>query len=307
MSLHGPQWRALPMEIVHAVVCEAAYSALKDDASWIAELSLVSRAVYNIVTPILYATLVVSDYNGPLVLDVIEDARRMAYVRKLCFVSEWSVHPWFDDPLRNLVLRKDWKPVFAGIEELVISHSSGRALAPCLQPARLCVQDVTLTGVRRKSYLTPVLSGMTHASFAYPYEPIWEEVEWRILGDPMFGGSEVGTSINAVHDALQRLSALTHLALDMSSSGTRVFDEDQVLRMLSDIIQNPYRRLEVVALRVAGGMLSHRERIVRIVTRMQDSRLRVWFDDRVGDALALRVSDARTGCDVWTEARQICI
>ncbi|KZV91402.1 hypothetical protein EXIGLDRAFT_719362 [Exidia glandulosa HHB12029] len=315
MSLSGPPWHELPVEIVLAIFAEAAHAALKDNVPWITRLSLVSRVVYETVTPILYETMVITGNNIPLVRSVTEDARRMAFVRKLCIVARAGAHPWAS------ARTADFARAFRHVDELDVARWQD-FISSSFRPRRMNMHDSTLARFSPEK-LPELSAGLTHLLVAYPFYSKSGE-RWDMLQQAELQRRRSRfalTSANNVapdsvadleQDALNAMPALTHLALDMmrtSPPSDEEFNEDHLRTVLARLLKKADSatggRIEVLALRVAGAMLSQWGIIAHVVTTMQDPRVRVWCDDRRGDALALRAMDIRTGRDVWTEARKL--
>ncbi|KZV91417.1 hypothetical protein EXIGLDRAFT_769953 [Exidia glandulosa HHB12029] len=280
------RWHKLPVEIVLFIVAHAAGSALADNVPWITQLSLVSRAIYDVVTPVLYATLIVTDTNGSLVRAVTKNPRLMACVRKVCIAAPWNSSPWqwYEVPSLD-------ENGFAGVNEVIFL--SNRSIPSFLRPSRLDMHNIpglNIACFRLKGPLH-LFPELTHVYLACPPMAVA-----RIFGLP---------------ESLRQLPKLTHLAMDMSRESESLdppsdtaFSE-RMGKMLSVILETTDGRLEVLALRVAGPMLARWDSVVRVVTGMHDRRLRVWRDDRTGNTTFLRVHDARIGRDVWTEAKQL--
>ncbi|KZV78484.1 hypothetical protein EXIGLDRAFT_737611 [Exidia glandulosa HHB12029] len=305
MSPPGPPWHELPVEIVLAIFAAAAHAALRDNVPWITRLSLVSRVVYDTVTPILYETMVITGNNTPLVRSVTEDARRMAFVRKLCIVAPAGADPWVS------ARTADFVRAFRHVDELDVPRWQD-LISPSnsFRPRRLNMHDSTLA--RFSPPKLPELSaGLTHLLVAYPFYSKSSERRDTVRRRARFGLT-MATVEDLEQDALNAMPALTHLALDMmrtSPPSDEEFNEDHLRTVLARLLKKAESatggRIEVLALRVGGVMLSQWGIIAHVVTTMQDPRVRVWCDGRRGDPLALRAMDIRTGRDVWTEARKL--
>ncbi|KZV86305.1 hypothetical protein EXIGLDRAFT_724915 [Exidia glandulosa HHB12029] len=278
------RWHELPIEIVLFIVAHAARSALADNISWLTQLSLVSRAFYDIVTPVLYATLVVTGTNGTLVRAVTKETRLMAYVRKVCLAAASNSSPWqwYEVPLSN-------SNCFAGVDEVIFL--SNRTFPSFLRPRRLDMHNIPGLNIACFDLKGPLhlFPQLTHVYLACP-----SMAEAHIFGLP---------------ESLHQLPRLTHLAMDMSRESldppTDTAFSERVRNMLSVILETTDGQLEILALRVAGKMLARWDSVVRVVAGMRDRRLRLWRDDRIGNTTSLRVQDARIGRDVWTEAKQL--
>ncbi|KZV91395.1 hypothetical protein EXIGLDRAFT_719359 [Exidia glandulosa HHB12029] len=307
--MSSPVWMELPVELVLLVFVEAARATLEWKASWITQLSLVSRATYNIVTPILYETLVISDKNLDLA-QLVEEERLMSYVQKVCIVSAGPPYP-VDSPIVRALSRET-------IHTLDTPTWSTAKLMT--HPRYLYLHNSTLCELPTGRSRLP-LASVTHLSVAYEGRHRRGEYgngrgrnsrrrsRLLILTQPSLDSSDSDDSTgpqqrrDPLYMVLDALPALTHLSLDVGHQHTPL--PGNGLRIFIFKILEACPRLHVFALHVMGEW----DLVASLVAPVRDSRIRVWFDRRVpssaGEELDCRIRDLRIGCNVWTQAEPL--
>ncbi|EJD37268.1 hypothetical protein AURDEDRAFT_129567 [Auricularia subglabra TFB-10046 SS5] len=287
----------LPTELaLHILLC-AAHDSVASDRAWVVELALVSRFVCELVQPVLYHTMVVTDSNQVAVEKLAGDiasARIFHSVRRL--VADYSLRSWDDSDVLRL---------FGGVTSIDAPLEIIKVLSvsPEFRPRSLVVRYCWFAGFTDELPRT-ALAAVTHVAGFFP------------------NGSQPEGTLTAEHvmHFLDAMPSLTHFGLDLLDI-SRFYDppdgEDEEVREILDLdaldlalraaLCSP--RIQVVALRVGGDWLSYWPDIVRIAVRLQDARVFGWHDTRPMRSwekeAMYSTSDAWAGRTVWTEAQQL--
>lgn len=166
----------LPVELVELVIRLAAEDNAVDDKPWLTQLARTCKAFRKVVTPILYASVVVTARNcigiAAACARVDPPHGKSPFRLTRALFVEYSVS--------EFALRSFWR-AFAHVEHFGGSYADYKALASeaAFRPAitilapRLCVlpEDLRLDGIR-----APVLARITHFHVTVDFKGAWAPV-----------------------------------------------------------------------------------------------------------------------------------
>ncbi|KAH7106047.1 hypothetical protein BKA62DRAFT_349336 [Auriculariales sp. MPI-PUGE-AT-0066] len=280
---------ALPTELIIEIMQHAAWQFVADDRPTVVQIAQTSKMAYQVAAPILYRTMFITDKNIHALRDLVDSllAQRVcSLVRVLVAYRSFKLSPVIPFTL------------FTGVES-IIGHCDFRAPSSSgivsLREANVTFghfpQEVANLPPSARRTLTHVMGCGTETQGEYRSDPIG----WC-------------NKIMAV------LPALTHLAFELVDveqyfGANEDFDILIFERVLQTALAN--KRLEYVAIRIAGNFCFHRAEMELLMRRLKNPRVCIWNDTRpLNNWLAEDeqvVTDAVCGRSVWTKAQPLHI
>lgn len=280
----------LPAELYYPTMRCAAEDAVCTDRQWVVQLALVSRFVHELVSPILYHTMIVTGDNYLKIVSLADVGNKSAHIFR---AVQWLVV--------DARLGYSEEDRLGDLFPCVTSIDASRRLIKMIasnQESRL-----RRLAVRHGSVLE--LPASTLASVTHITEPT---PNLRYVVGVDYLADRLGKLLDA-------MPALTHVALEMLSVNdfARAYVDlpDELASLenaLRVTLQNP--RVQAVAVRVATPYLPHWPAILGAMAQFKDTRLFAWRDERKINswerADELVAADAMARRTIWTEARPVC-
>ena len=297
----------LPTELALRVLQAAASELWFTDRSSVVNLALTSRLVYDIVTPILYNTLIASKDNINSFAQFTYDDVTRACAKRVCS----HVHVLADYNRSNRAFNLAF---FTNVIKVFAAGTVVRDLAnfQC-QTADLALREVTIESIDFRAEISwiPQRSRqfITHAT---GFLPVYTNSNaWREFFSSRSGlglGPDGWTS-----NIIGSLPALTHFALvleatEANSGGINVFDLGSLPMALKTALE--FSRLEMVVLKVVGVFAEHRKEVIEELVRdIQDPRVSLLVEHRTMDSWDRHhewsIEDIVAGRDIWTRVRSM--
>jgi len=296
----------LPVELVVHVLQHAAFEFRfsATNRQCVVHLATTSHAIYAIIAPILYHTLIVDSTNHIRVQSLMTKkknqaaaARMGSHVRVLHFPA----------------LQYRFKMAYLTSLERISGSSSliNKILAARRFNDHNCsLRHLTFFSDDFAWNLTTLASHtvacLTHVCGFLPlrYGPEWVRMQ--------------STPTVWTHEFLDALPSVTHLGLVLiinrplvhARSTVDEFDLEALLTVVQTALGYRDCKLQRVALRVGSRYIRWRRRdIQNLVQAIDDSRFSVWWDERPMSAWDhwedYECEDAMEGRDIWTEARSL--
>ncbi|KAH7097775.1 hypothetical protein BKA62DRAFT_416298 [Auriculariales sp. MPI-PUGE-AT-0066] len=262
----------LPVEIVHEVLLHAARALVGEHRKSATNVALVCSDVYNLVSPVLYHTLVVSsrnDHKFPLGKDFTRVLQHVRYMHisgtdTNSTIAHDLLSHWNPRQGSNAFLDAPW----AFTKDFVLLHSTA------LRGVRI-INMTLLQGLCRgpDRLLDSFCLNLTHL-IAYIPDDDWS--------------ADVSNTA-WVHEMLSAAPALTHLVLLVVVEEPEESEESEAYVQIAHRSSHAVRRLmssttlKCACLRVAGHIICAATEAVfaDLVEELQDVRLRIWFDPRL--------------------------
>ncbi|KZW03586.1 hypothetical protein EXIGLDRAFT_758932 [Exidia glandulosa HHB12029] len=287
----------IPGELVRLILVEAAHIAINSCRPWATELALVSRDVYQLIHPIIYSRLVLTNVNWPVIQILCSEescTHVFAAIRQLVFAIDMSMIGDIPDRRRSisaLVDRLDIARLIAvDGRDLAIHLLASR---PGFAPRELALDYLALNGLKVVFDLRPpALASVTHL---------------RILAAYLLEADHSPGASRLVDILLDRLHVLTHLALDITRSET--FDNQRPI--LRDAMES-LLRCDRIMLIVCRFVVLHESpespewtATIQTCRSMRDARIRIYVDkeEKASDFFGskLRGKRANAGLSIWDE------
>jgi len=293
----------LPLELATRIVQQATFD-FRFSAAYrqsVVNLASTSHAVYTIVAPILYHTLIVNQTNNSRIIRFMarEDtrtaaARMCSHVRILHFPAlMYEFDTSLITSLERVYSSGDFiRDVFAQID--ITRHCELRHVT-FLTPD--FVEDLMKLAAHTREHVTHVCGDIPSPDGYDRTGMCAKPVAWT----------------HQILDALPNVThlGLVHLAVQRPNDTTSTIDEfdmEALRTVLQTALSYEHRRLRRVALRVGSlYIIRRRGDIEKIVQDINDARLSVWWDERSmstwDDWKDYECEDAMQERDIWTEAR----
>ncbi|KZW03599.1 hypothetical protein EXIGLDRAFT_721793 [Exidia glandulosa HHB12029] len=282
----------IPGELVRMVLAEAARVAVDQDRSWATELALISRDVYKFIRPIIYHRMVITEVNSATIRRLADDdafTHVFAAIRHIVYAVEITKDTYPD--IRPSVFKLDASRIIILDGPDFVLRDLGRQ--PGFAPQDLALSSPT-PGVIVE--LPPsALSSITHIRIFIAGLKT-DDTPWSHVG---------------VDDLVDRLPALTHLALDI----IRPFFSSDYRHVLSDVLQSVLHRERIervvchVVLQVFGPTWPALHQACRA---LRDPRIYMSIDDSPDarphhlNDWKLRAERATAGRSIWDEGEPTC-
>ncbi|EJD51357.1 hypothetical protein AURDEDRAFT_159761 [Auricularia subglabra TFB-10046 SS5] len=279
-------WEDLPMELVLHILDKAARDSIQTNRIWVVNIALVSSFAYALVHPVLYHTMVIDERNRPLIEDLIEDEMHHHIFRSVRRVLVTRQLPW------NTL---DYVPLLSSVQQIdaPMSFVARLAESPAFRPRKLAVRYRRLVDVINYLPAATLLS-VTHLFGYFP------DGDYQITSETLA-------------PVLAAMPALSHIAYDNVNMDD---DEPGVLPLtnlaeLEDAIGAALqcRRIQCVAVRVAGRCMDEWDDIFELLCTIKDPRVCAWPDRRHITTWSREefyaAADTWAGRDVWTESKPI--
>lgn len=279
----------LPVELFYPILRCATEDAVRTNREWVVQLALVSHFVHELVSPILYHTMVVTRRNYLTIASLADLGDKTAHIFRAvrCLIADVRLAYPEEDRLGRLF------PFVTSIEasqrliQLIASNPESRLRRLVVRYGRILQ-----------------LPASTLASVTHITEPI-PNLSYVVGVDYL---------AERLGKLLQAMPALTHVALEMFSVRDRAggwVDLPQELVSLQNALRVTLRcpRVRAVAVRVANSYLPHYPAILDAMAQFKDARLFAWRDKRPikswerADQLA--AADAMARRTIWTKARPV--
>ncbi|EJD37089.1 hypothetical protein AURDEDRAFT_173846 [Auricularia subglabra TFB-10046 SS5] len=289
----------LPIELVLEILRLAAEARILVDRPWVLQLALVSPFAYDLISPVLFRTLVIGRSNIDRVLDLAGSERGQ---RLLHLVRRVSMCPVPDISLIRTPRAGKLVALFGllgNITELATTSSILQLLTNLVPLA-----PHTLTIYRHSdSAIIPTLRALTGAfcaSLTHLTVPYWDIVipprravhpEMRLPG------------------SLDAVPRLTHLALWVQAREPRTRAKGRILMARMTAVLE-CERLEYIALHVASCSTEEQLELESRAAELADPRLHLWCDHRANEGSMGYVLEAAASADfaacrnAWTQARR---
>lgn len=293
----------LPPELLFDIIQLAARSWRFSDRQTVVHLARTSTTLYELVSPILYRTIILTDRNAPAFINFAKDEGNAVLAKRVCGHAR-ALHDFRSASIGQLPSR-----LFSSLECI---HSMGYVIqgiadanSPCpLRHISLRSADFELISSR---WLPPHARDLvTHMIGYLPIFALHSPWE-KIMANP---GGWIGSNI------VRPFAGLTHLALiligvqtpDQDWQDFEDFDFVALEKALREVLG--YSRIQCLVLRVCGLHAERRWDEIQIIVRaINDSRLKVWHDKRPLSSWeyhhVLEVADVISDKDVWSEAQSI--
>ncbi|EJD37260.1 hypothetical protein AURDEDRAFT_173650 [Auricularia subglabra TFB-10046 SS5] len=273
----------LPIELVVQVLKCAAKEEIHVDRAAVVQLALVSSFAYRLVHPVLYHTMVLTEYNSGQLYRMARDsscAHVFRAVRRLLMVG-YELQSWLSDDAHRSLLSSvtSIDAPFAAIQSLAKSGS--------FHPSHIAVRYHWFAGVA-SALPAETRSSITHITGYFPGDNTLDADDARLI--------------------IAGLPSLSHIAFEVVEFEDPFNDEtdlsalDAVLRACLECT-----RVRAVVLRVAGDRLSFWPAVLAAAQNTRDPRVQVWREGREMaswvDEETFAVADTWAGRDIWTEAR----
>jgi len=285
----------LPTELALYIVKTAAHEYRFLDRQCVVNLAMCNHTVYNIVAPILYHTLLVSQNNVDLLSVFASSAETRALAQRMLSHVR-SIHNRSSNQIPfNPRLLVNFEHVTASSSSFLSSWTPPKLRSVHLLNANF---SSTLRG------LTPdVLRTITHVCGHLPAR----NSSWTTFFTDPAGWTR---------SLLERLPAVTHLGLTHYLPRARHYDASVALfdcTVIETVVRAALEassRIQCIAIRTCGLLSATRRMDLEVVLRdLHDLRIRAWFDMRPmknwDDYRALGFSDVKEGRNIWTEARPL--
>lgn len=287
----------LPTELTAYIIRTAVHEYRFSDRQSVVSLASSSRVVYEIVGPILYHTIIVTDSNVDQLESLASNSRTHQLAKRI-FSHVRSFHNFSTKgyPIDARLL--------VNIESIESHELMPLFLLTKLKSVHIPILDI---GPEVPGQIGPagVFAAVTHVIGTLPmfsYVDYWDS----FFGDPA----------SWMRSLLEYLPAVTHLGLEYDypwrDEGAGViarFDcvavGTAVRTALSDC-----PNIQCLVIRTCGLLAETRQTDFEVALRdVGDSRVKIWVDMRRmadwHDYRALRILDVKEGRTIWTEARSL--
>jgi len=292
----------LPVELAIRVIKHAAFDFRFTDRRSVVHLASTSHAIYDIVAPIMYHTMIIPSRNRGRVRSFMFDGRNRAAAVRVCShvrvlycpsTEEYGINPTLLTSLECIIavctLIHD---IFERID--MSQHSLLRQIT-VFSPD--FAKDVTKLPARARSRITRVCGFLC----------VHGGIEWNQIQD-----SPV-VWICRILDALPNVThfGLVLVNLRVSFHAIPLVDSFKV-EALQNVVQTALRyrdrRLQRVVLRVCSPFIERRRgEIEKTLQEIKDPRFSVWWDDRAMSSWDgwkyYEREDVKDGRDIWTAAK----
>jgi len=291
----------LPTELALRVLETAATELRFTHRQSVVNLALTSEFVYNIVAPILYHTIIVTNETRDFIAAFTRAESTRGAAKRVCShvrvllddeTNETSINPKL---LLNAVS-------VSAVINLAREIAEAQCQAPTTSPS---LREITIvsTGLSRSISTIPQRSRelITHVTGflpVFPYDEDWG-MFFSVSDKPAHGPERWTRGI------IDNLPALTHFGFVLASVSSIEFDFQALGTALETVVSFP--RLKKVVLKVCGIYIEHcREEIEAALSRIQDSRLGVVWEERPltrwEEYDVWNREDAVAGRSMWTQA-----
>jgi len=302
----------LPAELAIRIIEQAAldFRFSADHRQSLVHLASTSHAIYAIVAPILYHTLIVTRHNCSKIQSLMFDedshaaaARFSSYVRVLIHNTgmTFKINPALFNSLESVSTLGEF--VRAIYEHVDPSRQSSQLRHLTISSIAFAHDVANLPGHAR-AHVTHVCGFLPLIPQSYSPHSEWE----RMHGTPAAWACEI----------LDALPELTHLGLVLVNVGKqnavdstpKRFKLDALLVVVQAALEYHGGKLKRVGLRIAGQYLElRRGDIEEMIRQIKDPRFIVWWDERPmtiweewndhGN------EDVMSGRGMWTEGRNV--
>jgi len=292
----------LPTELAIAVIRLAAHSWRFTDRRTVVNLATTSSFSYQIVAPILYHTVILSNSTVQPFIGFTTDVKTAERARRVC-AHVRVLHNFTSHPVSS-----SSPIVFEALEEVCATGNVIQHLAEAHSPCPFRRITLRSSGFRIASSTWLPLharSGITHIC---GYLPIFRS-------DPSWAAFS-SDSRQWIRDVVDPLPGLTHLGLVLINVGppdevqqtVQEFSLAALAEALKEALNHP--KLECVALRVCGVFVQQRwEEIVTTLAAISDARVMVWRDSRLLPTWEhyefWMIENVEESRDLWTEAQSL--
>ncbi|KAH7105956.1 hypothetical protein BKA62DRAFT_688476 [Auriculariales sp. MPI-PUGE-AT-0066] len=290
----------LPSEIIILIVETAAHSFLFTNPTTVVQLALASKAIYAIISPILYKNIVVTSGNKIAIKALVQSdaAATRVLVHTRSIIGNYDLGTDVFDP--------------SLLPKLERVKGNGSFVSSMVEVCR--IRDVQVWSSWFPDAMTqlptPGRANITHAAgFIVDSAAggISDSVYQEFMLDP-------GAWTRRIVDVLP---SLTHLAFELF----QIIDEENAddddrsavsnfsMHALGEVLRAAlsYQALQMVAVRVVGDYLRRSGEVVSVLLSIGDERLKIWSDDRSRNSYLrdeeLDLEDVYEGRSIWTEAR----
>ena len=279
----------LPLELVVGILRHAAEIFLSTERQTVVALAQTAKLVYNVVAPILYRRIVVTQANINLLGAFFRNLDLSPLVRHLALTAP------------------EWTPP----EDVIVRWTQLQSLTGAAAPIQFVL-----------NHLGPV-GRMSLTKIQYWNSPLLDNVPPSVTHACIYvGDADNHHSFRAVVGWIDALPALTHVAIELvARNGTREREWPSVALSLDEslvaVLRNKGgRQIQRLSIRL-GGKLAEEAFWLAFVDRLRlqtghsagDPRIELWRDQRVvtdfEDDVRASIQDAYAGVDVWTESRPL--
>ena len=287
----------LPTELFVHIVETTAHEYRFSDRRTVINLAMSCRTVYDIVSPILHHTLIVTDRNAEQLESLISNAETRALAERIlshvhCFHNRSRIENPFDPHLLvNIESVETWSSSIFGS----LAHA---------QLKRVYTNESNL--LEATCQLAPeAMRAVTHVSGFLPM--FIDDSGWdSFFADPS----------GWMQSLLKKVPVVTHLGLthDYPWKGDyrgsiALYDYEAVGTAIRTALRDR-PSLQCIAIRTCGLPVELRRADLETILRnIGDPRVKIWFDMRPqttwDEHVALRVLDVQEDRSLWSEARPL--
>ena len=294
-----PMLDGLPAELAIALLQEAARLFRDTDRRTVVSLAQTSKAVYKVVAPILYHTMIISTDRANGIREFTYDPTYSALAKRVCSLTR-ALHV-FGAPGEYIN-----PALFTRVEIIQAPFPLVKAIATVAGDA--CVLkhvDIAFTSFLEGIEDLPVAArrGITHAC-GYAVDTTNPTIFQEFIEDPARWAARI----------VDALPALTHFALELvyiALAGYDVvesFDLNAFELVLRTVLA--YERIHFLAFRLSGHFRDRVADFLDVALRIKDPRVHMSFDVREKASWAQddldNINDACNGRSIWTVTRQVC-
>jgi len=265
----------LPTELALRVLEIAATELRFTNRQSVVNLALTSDSVYNIVAPILYHTIIITNKTRELIAAFTRDESTREAAKRVCS----HVRVLLDDDNEAASVNPELLLNVVSVSvvaELARAIAEAQCQAPTTSPS-LRKLTISSTDLRTSISSIPQCSRelITHVTGFLPVFPNDEDwpMFFSVSDEPAHGPERWTRSI------IDNLPALTHFGFVLGSVSYKKFDFQALGKALKTVLSYP--RLKKVVLKVCGMYIERfREEIEAVLNRIYDSRLGVVWEER---------------------------
>lgn len=287
----------LPTELSVYIIQTAAHQYRFSDRQSVVNLAMSSRAIYDIVCPILYHTLIVTDRNAGQLGSLASNIETHPLAKRLFL----HVHSYYNFSQKG-------QPVDISLlvnVETVEWYLA--ALEPFTKLKSVHLRQLNFKDAVSRFARSGGLRAVTHTAGTLPI--IVNDSTWNdFFADPAAW----------MQSLLDSLPALTHLGLlhefpwrgyNDNSQSYLLFDCGAIGTAVRTALRD-YPRLRCIVIRTGKLFAAaRRTELEKVLRDLHDPRVKVWFDERPvsnhKDFFMLRALDVEEGRSLWTEAHSL--
>jgi len=291
----------LPNELSLPILQTAATELRFTHRQSVVNLALTSNSVYNIVAPILYHTIIITNKTRDLIAAFTRDESTREAAKRVCS----HVRVLLDDDSEETSINPDLLlNVFSVSVVVELARAIAEAQCQAL-PTSPSLRELTISSTDFSASINSIPQRsrelITHVTGFLPIFPTDED--WTMFfsfsDEPVHGPERWTRSI------IDNLPALTHFGFVMGSTSSEEFDLQALGKALKTVLS--YLRLKKVVLKVCGIYIEEcREEIETALNRIYDPRLGVVWEERPltrwKEYDVWSREDEIAGRSIWTQA-----